>query len=140
VVLFTYYFCARGPQLRRTVCSMLPPRQQNEVLRAWDLAIDKTAGFLYSRVLLGIASTLAHYVALRVLDVPYALTLALWVGLVSQFIPTVGTYLAGALPMTATGTAFAGAYVKRHELVEHPSLEIDLPGDPDETPPEQEDR
>jgi predicted PurR-regulated permease PerM len=31
--------------------------------------------------------------------VQYAHVLAVWVGLVSQFIPTIGTYLAGALPM-----------------------------------------
>ena len=30
---------------------------------------------------------------------PYPLALGLWVGLVSQFIPTIGTYLAGALPV-----------------------------------------
>ncbi|MFC8047424.1 AI-2E family transporter [Nocardia sp. NPDC057353] len=45
------------------------------------------------------SSTLAHYVAMRVLDVPSAFALALWVGVVSQFVPTVGTYLAGALPV-----------------------------------------
>jgi predicted PurR-regulated permease PerM len=31
--------------------------------------------------------------------VPYPLALGLWVGLVSQFVPSVGTYLAGALPV-----------------------------------------
>ena len=30
---------------------------------------------------------------------PYPLALGLWVGLVSQFVPTIGTYLAGALPV-----------------------------------------
>jgi predicted PurR-regulated permease PerM len=34
-----------------------------------------------------------------VLDIPNALALAIWVGVVSQFIPTVGTYLAGAVPI-----------------------------------------
>jgi predicted PurR-regulated permease PerM len=40
-----------------------------------------------------------HAIALTVLDVPFAVTLAIWVGLVSQFIPTIGTYLAGTLPV-----------------------------------------
>ena len=44
-------------------------------------------------------SGVAHYILLAALDVPYAPALAVWVGLVSQFIPTIGTYLAGALPM-----------------------------------------
>jgi predicted PurR-regulated permease PerM len=99
VVLFTYYFAADGPRFRNAVCSLLPPRRQRHVLRAWDIAVDKTGGYIYSRGLLALCSTIAHYVALRVLDVPSAIALALWVGVVSQFIPTVGTYLAGALPV-----------------------------------------
>lgn len=99
VLLFTYYFAADGPRFRNAVCSLLPPHRQRHVLRAWDIAVDKTGGYIYSRGLLALCSTIAHYVALRILDVPSAFALALWVGVVSQFIPTVGTYLAGALPV-----------------------------------------
>ncbi|WP_309234622.1 AI-2E family transporter [Nocardia sp. XZ_19_385] len=99
VLLFTYYFAADGPRFRNAVCSLLPPRKQRHVLRAWDIAVEKTGGYIYSRGLLALCSTLAHYVALRFLDVPSAFALALWVGVLSQFIPTVGTYLAGALPV-----------------------------------------
>lgn len=99
VLLFTYYLAADGPRLRRTLCSMLPPAHQAEVLRAWDIAVAKTGGYLYSRALMALISGVAHYILLQVLAVPYAPALAVWVGLVSQFIPTVGTYLAGALPV-----------------------------------------
>ncbi|MGY1937196.1 MULTISPECIES: AI-2E family transporter [Nocardia] len=99
ILLFTYYFAADGPRIRTAVCSLLPPRRQRHILRAWDIAVEKTGGYIYSRGLLALASTLAHYVVLRILDVPSAFALALWVGVVSQFIPTVGTYLAGALPV-----------------------------------------
>jgi predicted PurR-regulated permease PerM len=99
VLLFTFYLAADGPRLRRTLCSMLPPSRQAEVLRAWDIAVDKTGGYLYSRALMALISGIAHYILLQVLGVPYAPALGVWVGLVSQFIPTVGTYLAGALPV-----------------------------------------
>ncbi|MFE5476986.1 AI-2E family transporter [Nocardia sp. NPDC055165] len=99
VLLFTFYFAADGPRFRTWVCSLLPPKQQKHVLRAWDIAVEKTGGYIYSRALLALCSAIAHYVALRVLDVPSAFALALWVGVVSQFIPTVGTYMAGALPV-----------------------------------------
>jgi predicted PurR-regulated permease PerM len=99
VVLFTFYLSADGPKIRRGVCALLPPRHQREVLRAWEIAIDKTGGYIYSRALLALVSATAHYIAMRVLGVPNALTLALWVGVVSQFIPAVGTYLAGAVPV-----------------------------------------
>lgn len=99
VLLFTYYFAADGPRFRNAVCSLLPPRRQKHVLRAWDIAVEKTGGYLYSRALLALCSTIAHYIAMRILDLPSAFALALFVGVVSQFIPTVGTYLAGALPV-----------------------------------------
>ncbi|WP_189215437.1 MULTISPECIES: AI-2E family transporter [Streptomyces] len=99
ITLFSFYFAADGPRLRRALCSVLPPARQAEVLRAWEIAVDKTGGYLYSRGLMALISGIAHYVLLQYLDVNYAPVLAVWVGLVSQFIPTIGTYLAGALPM-----------------------------------------
>ncbi|MCS0605756.1 AI-2E family transporter [Streptomyces sp. LP11] len=99
VGLFSFYFAADGPRLRRALCSVLPPARQAEVLRAWEIAVDKTGGYLYSRGLMALISGIAHYILLEALGVPYAPVLGVWVGLVSQFIPTIGTYLAGALPM-----------------------------------------
>lgn len=99
IFLFSFYFAADGPRLRRTVCSVLPPAKQAEVLRAWEIAVDKTGGYIYSRGLMALISGIAHYILLEILGIPYAPVLAVWVGLVSQFLPTIGTYLAGALPM-----------------------------------------
>ncbi|MEU0808434.1 AI-2E family transporter [Streptomyces sp. NPDC005970] len=99
VALFAFYFAADGPRLRRALCSVLPPTRQTEVLRAWEIAVAKTGGYIYSRGLMALISGIAHYVLLEWLGVPYAPALAVWVGLISQFIPTIGTYMAGALPM-----------------------------------------
>ncbi|MFJ5015016.1 AI-2E family transporter [Streptomyces griseoluteus] len=99
VGLFSFYFAADGPRLRRALCSVLPPARQAEVLRAWEIAVDKTGGYIYSRGLMALVSGIAHYILLQALGVPYAPVLGVWVGLVSQFVPTIGTYLAGALPM-----------------------------------------
>ncbi|MEW2494186.1 AI-2E family transporter [Streptomyces nodosus] len=99
ITLFSFYFAADGPRLRRALCSVLPPARQAEVLRAWEIAVDKTGGYIYSRGLMALISGVAHYTLLQALGIPYAPVLAVWVGLVSQFIPTIGTYLAGALPM-----------------------------------------
>ncbi len=99
IALFTFYLCADGPRFRRTLCSVLPPRTQREVLRAWEIAIDKTGGYIYSRALLALICAVAHYVLLAAMDIPFAFALALWMGVLSQFIPTVGTYIGGALPV-----------------------------------------
>jgi predicted PurR-regulated permease PerM len=97
--LFTFYLVADGPRLRRTVCSILPPARQREVLWAWDVAIEKTGGYLYSRLLLAVVAGVTSFIAMTVLGVPFALPLALWMGLLSQFIPVVGTYIAAAVPL-----------------------------------------
>ena len=97
--LFTFYLVADGPRFRRTVCSVLTPRRQREVLEVWDIAIDKTGGYLYSRLLLAVLNASATFIVVTVLGVPFALPLALWMGFVSQFIPIVGTYIAAAVPL-----------------------------------------
>jgi predicted PurR-regulated permease PerM len=99
ISLFTFYLTADGPRVRRAVCSYLPPRHQETVLRTWEVGIEKTGAYLYSRLLLAIFSGIATFIVLTILGVPFAIPLAVWMGLVSQFIPTVGTYIAMALPL-----------------------------------------
>ena len=97
--LFTFYLVADGPRFRRGVCSLLPPKRQHEILAAWNVAIDKTGGYLYSRLLLALVNAVATFIVLQALGVPVAVPLALWQGFVSQFIPVVGTYIAAAVPL-----------------------------------------
>ena len=52
VALFTFYLVADGPRLRRVVCSVLPHARQRQVVEAWDIAIEKTGGYLASRAIL----------------------------------------------------------------------------------------
>ena len=97
--MFLFYFVAEGPRFRRTVCSFLPPQTQRRVLNDWEIAIEKTGGYFYSRLLLATISALGTFIVLTVLDQPFAAPLAVFVGLVSQFIPTVGTYIAMIVPI-----------------------------------------
>jgi len=99
VALFTFYLVMDGPRLRRNVCSLLRPDRQVQVLQVWDLAIEKTGGYIYSRGILALLSAGVHWAAFEVIGAPFPLPLALWVGLISQFIPVIGTYIAGALPV-----------------------------------------
>lgn len=102
VLLFTFYLVADGPRLRRVICSRLRPLRQLQVLDAWELAIDKTGGYLYSRALLAGLSAVFHWIVFQALGTQAPVALALWVGLISQFLPVVGTYLAGVLPVLLT--------------------------------------
>ncbi len=102
VILFTFYLVADGPRLRRVICRRLPPEKQRKVLATWELAIAKTGGYLHSRLLLALLSTFFHWIAFQAIGTPAPIAMALWVGLVSQFLPVVGTYLAGILPALLT--------------------------------------
>jgi predicted PurR-regulated permease PerM len=99
IALFTFYFVADGPKMRRAICSLLPPKRQREILFTWEVAIEKTGGYLYSRMLLGSISAVCFFIVLKILGVPFAVPLAIWMGVVSQFVPVVGTYIAAAVPL-----------------------------------------
>ena len=102
VALFTFYLVADGPRLRRSICSRLSPVRQRKVLATWDLAIEKTGGYLYSRALLAGLSSVFHWVVLQTIGTRAPVAMALWVGVISQFLPVIGTYIAGALPVLVT--------------------------------------
>ena len=99
IVMFTFYLVAEGPKLRRNICSLLPPERQRQVLSIWNLAIDKTGGYIYSRLILAVVSFLVHWLVFWLVGAPFPVPMAMWVGLVSQFVPVIGTYIAGALPV-----------------------------------------
>ena len=99
VGMFLFYFVADGPRFRRVVCSFLPTETQRRVLTDWEIAIDKTGGYFYSRLLLATLSAAGTFIVLRILDQPFAAPMAVFVGLVSQFIPTIGTYIAMIVPI-----------------------------------------
>jgi predicted PurR-regulated permease PerM len=98
-LLFAFYFCADGPRLRRVIGSWLSPSAQEVFVTTWDLAVQKTGGFVMSKVILAAFSFTVHAIFFATIGVPYWLAMALITGLVSQFIPTIGTYLAIMIPM-----------------------------------------
>jgi predicted PurR-regulated permease PerM len=53
-------------------------------------------------MLLALLSTFFHWITFQAIGTPAPIAMALWVGLVSQFLPVVGTYLAGILPALLT--------------------------------------
>jgi predicted PurR-regulated permease PerM len=98
VAIFSFYMLAELPKLQHTVLSFMPPEQQRDAMHVWDIAVEKMGGYIYSRLILAILSALLSTVVLTFLNVPFALSLGIWVGVLSQFIPVIGTYLAAILP------------------------------------------
>ena len=98
MLLFAFYFSADGPRLRRTIASWLPTKQQAVFATVWDITVQKTGAFVVSRLLLALIAAFFMSIFLLVIGVPYWLPLGLFTGIVSQFIPTIGTYLGILLP------------------------------------------
>ena len=93
IALITFYLVADGPRARRTLAGPLPPARQREMLAIWEIAVEKTGGYIYSRVLLAAAAALLHAVFFIAIALPSPIPLAVWIGVTSAFIPVIGTYL-----------------------------------------------
>jgi predicted PurR-regulated permease PerM len=97
VLLVAFYMTADGPRLRAALARPLPAHRQRELLAIWEIAVTKTGGYIYSRVLLAAVAAAATAVVVALIGIPYALPLGLWVGVTGAFVPVVGTYLGGVL-------------------------------------------
>lgn len=126
ILLVAYYLLAAGPRFRRAVCRWVPTTYQDEVLHLWGVVQRKVSDYIDTRLVLAMISTVVTCIFLLILGTPYAIPLAVFVGVVSQFVPTIGAYLGGALPvmvaLTGQGLWQAGAvllFVVAYQQVEN---------------------
>ena len=98
VLVFSFYFSADSPRIKRFVAGWLPHNRQIVFINVWDIAVRKAGGFLISKLALATLSAAAHVGFFYLIDIPYWLPMGIFAGLVSQFIPTIGTYIGVALP------------------------------------------
>lgn len=133
ILLVAYYLLAAGPRFRRAVCRWVPPDLQDDVLYLWGVVQRKVSDYIDTRLILAVISTVVTYVFLLVLGTPSAIPLAVFTGVVSQFVPTIGAYLGGALPVMVALTGqgpgqalavviFVVAYQQLENLVIAPKL------------------
>src|SRR3954452_1701120 len=97
--VFAFYIAADGPQIRRAIGRWMPPERQEVFVTVWDIAAQKTGGYVLSKVVLAALSAGFHAVFFSAIGVPYWLPLALLVGITAQFIPVVGTYIGIVIPV-----------------------------------------
>ena len=98
VVITAYYASAYDVEARRAISRFIRPAGQKRFQTVWLIVRSQVSGFLYSRGILAAVNAAALSVFLIILHAPYWLPLSIACGLISQFVPTVGTYLGGALP------------------------------------------
>lgn len=99
LVLLTFYLSADGPRARRWIAGLLSGRFQQVFLSIWDLSTVKTGGYVAARLVLAAINGGTSALVFLLLGMPSWLALGIWTGVVAQFVPTIGTYIAIALPV-----------------------------------------
>jgi predicted PurR-regulated permease PerM len=99
ILVFSFYFSAAAPKIKRLIASWLPQDRQLVFINVWDISVRKAGGFVISRLALAVIASAAHAFFFWIIDVPYWLPMGIFAGFVSQFIPTVGTYIGIIVPM-----------------------------------------
>jgi predicted PurR-regulated permease PerM len=104
IATFTFYIAADFPRLQRGLLSWFVPSHQERLGWTIDQSITQVGGYLYSRLLLTAINGTGFFVTMVAVGMPIglAIPLAIFGGFVSEFIPNIGTYLGGAIPIGLT--------------------------------------
>lgn len=104
IATFTFYIAADFPRLQRGLLSWFNPSHQERLGWAIDQSITQVGGYLYSRLLLTAINGTGFFLTMVAVGMPVglAIPLAIFGGFVSEFIPNIGTYLGGAIPIGLT--------------------------------------
>lgn len=97
--LFLFYLSADMPRFVRWGARLFPARWQEVAATVWTLTEEKTGGYVLARVILAAINSVTTGIVFVIIGMPSWLPLALWTGIVAQFVPTIGTYISIALPV-----------------------------------------
>ena len=97
--LIAFYISADGPRLRRWIASLFPAETQRVFINVWDTTAEKVGRYVAARALLATINSVTSGIVFFAIGLPYWLPMAIWTGVVAQFVPMVGTYIAIILPV-----------------------------------------
>src|SRR5690606_8681379 len=94
ILLFTTYMSASMPKLRDWIAGLFTPTRQSVVLTVWEVFVTKVGGYVTARLIMAFCSATAHSIFMVGIGMDSWLALSPWVGVISQFVPPLGTYIA----------------------------------------------
>ncbi|MBO3751211.1 AI-2E family transporter [Streptosporangiaceae bacterium NEAU-GS5] len=119
VLVLTIYFLAGMPRIKATVYRCVPNSRRPRVILISDDILTKVGHFVLGNLLISLIAGAATFVWLEVVQVPYALLLALFVAIM-DLVPVVGSVIGGvvislvaltvSLPIALGTVAFALVY------------------------------
>jgi predicted PurR-regulated permease PerM len=104
IATFTFYFAAGFPRLQRSFLSWFKPSTQQRLGWTIDESVTEVGGYFYSRLLLMLINGLGFMAVMIAVGMPVglAIPLAVFGAFASEFIPSIGTYIGGAIPIVLT--------------------------------------
>jgi predicted PurR-regulated permease PerM len=124
IFTFTLYFLVYGSELLGRVEGRLPPQARSPFRRAVSEIYDMNQGYWYGKFLIGLIAGLTTFVTMKLLGLPFAAPLSLFVGL-TDLIPNIGATL-GTIPVVIVGLleepwkgVVAGAVLILYQQVEN---------------------
>jgi predicted PurR-regulated permease PerM len=97
--LIAFYISADGPRLRRWIAGLFPAHSQQVVVSVWDITAEKVGRYVAARAILATINSVTSGIVFAIIGLPYWLPMAIWTGVVAQFVPMIGTYIAIVLPV-----------------------------------------
>ncbi|HEU4911386.1 MAG TPA: AI-2E family transporter [Actinomycetes bacterium] len=101
LLIMTLYFLAALPSMKRQAYRLVPATRRERVTLLTDEILSRIGGFVSGAFTVAFIAALTSYVFLRIVDVPYALVLALVVGLL-DLVPLIGATI-GAVVVSLIG-------------------------------------
>jgi predicted PurR-regulated permease PerM len=99
VLVFTIYFMADLPRLRRGLVRLFPRPRRPRAAEVVNVVVEKVGAYMVGNLIVSLVAGITSFVVLVVLGVPYALPLAVAVA-ITDLIPLVGATI-GAVLVTA---------------------------------------
>jgi predicted PurR-regulated permease PerM len=96
VLIMTLYFLAALPSMKRQTYRLVPASRRERVTLLGDEVLARTGGFVSGALSVAFIAAFCSYVFLRIVDLPYAIALAVFVGLL-DLIPLVGATIAAVV-------------------------------------------
>ena len=96
ILIMTLYFLAALPSMKRQAYRLVPASRRERVTLLGDEVLARTGQFVSGALTVAFIAAFASYMFLRIVDMPYAIALAVFVGML-DLIPLVGATIAAVV-------------------------------------------
>jgi len=107
ILIMTLYFLAALPSMKRQAYRLVPASRRERVTLLGDEVLARTGQFVSGALTVAFIAAFTSYMFLRIVDMPYAIALAVFVGLL-DLIPLVGATIAAIVVSLLGFTQSAG--------------------------------